>query len=127
MGPDALTPAEDNKGPDLRDVMPQASAAGPGTLLSATRIDRLDAVTPGPAQRRGLQGLPRLHIHEPDAPPDAALSVLTGTFLESKVQVSVAFQDSFLQATTDNVSPTFYIPNSNVQGPRPHLPPTPQT
>src|SRR3546814_1674779 len=73
MGPDALTPAEDNKGPDLRDVMPQASAAGPGTLLSATRIDRLDAVTPGPAQRRGLQGLPRLHIDEPDAPPVEAL------------------------------------------------------
>src|SRR3546814_15353198 len=60
MGPDALTPAEDNKGPDLRDVMPQASAAGPGTLLSATRIDRLAAVTPGPAPRRGLQGLPSL-------------------------------------------------------------------
>src|SRR3546814_6343094 len=93
MGPDALTPAEDNTGPDLRDVMPQASAAGPGTLLSATRIDRLDAVTPGPAQRRGLQGLPRLHIDEPDAPPDEALSVLPGTFLETKVQVSVAFQD----------------------------------
>src|SRR3546814_11745891 len=37
MGPDAITPAEDNKGPDLRDVMPQASAAGPGTLLPAPR------------------------------------------------------------------------------------------
>src|SRR3546814_7380491 len=77
------------------------------TLLSATRIDRLDAVTPGPAQRRGLQGLPRLHIDEPDAPPDEALSVLPGTFLETKVQVSVAFQDCFQAATADDRCPAF--------------------
>src|SRR3546814_7934591 len=84
--------------------MPQASAAGPGTLLSATRIDRLDAVTPGPAQRRGLQGLPRLHIDEPDAPPDEALSVLPGTFLETKVQVSVEFQDCFQARSEEHTS-----------------------
>src|SRR3546814_15824964 len=100
--------------------MPQASAAGPGTLLSATRIDRLDAVTPGPAQRRGLQGLPRLPIDEPDAPPDEALSVLPVTFLEPKVQVSVAFQDCFLEATAAHRFPPFL----QTSGTAPQRPPT---
>src|SRR3546814_11201567 len=91
------------------------------TLLSATRIDRLDAVTPGPAQRRGLQGLPRLHIDEPDAPPDEALSVLPGTFLETKVQVSVAFQDCFQAATADDRCPAFLQTRRKAPERRPNL------
>src|SRR3546814_5741213 len=93
------------------------------TLLSATRIDRLDAVTPGPAQRRGLQGLPRLHIDEPDAPPDEALSVLPGTFLETKVQVSVAFQDCFQAATADDRCPAFLQTSGKAPERRPNLHP----
>src|SRR3546814_10598828 len=93
------------------------------TLLSATRIDRLDAVTPGPAQRRGLQGLPRLHIDEPDAPPDEALSVLPGTFLETKVQVSVAFQDCFQAATADDRCPAFLQTSGKAPECRPNLHP----
>src|SRR3546814_20204162 len=93
------------------------------TLLSATRIDRLDAVTPGPAQRRGLQGLPRLHIDEPDAPPDEALSVLPGTFLETKVQVSVAFQDCFQEATADDRCPALLHTSGNAPEPRPNVHP----
>src|SRR3546814_4516375 len=66
---------------------------------------------------------PRLHIDEPDAPPDEALSVLPGTFLETKVQVSVAFQDCFQAATADDRCPAFLQTSGKAPERRPNLHP----
>src|SRR3546814_19556538 len=64
---------------------------------------------------------PRLHIDEPDAPPDEALSVLPGNFLETKVQVSVAFQDCFQAATADDRCPAFLQTSGKAPERRPNL------